>query len=226
MAVDITLHSVEGRFVAFNLDFQLYFMQLEPIPKVYDEDLKPQLIPNLDSWIQAKTQQRHSFQSFKDMVTAFQIGLSKTYSARDLKDVAERATIAAKIAIMERMGEYGKHFWIEILDPVKLESVWVPKVREKFDELRKSLGDDEFYNYLCRLWKFAAKHRPGLVPVFARLIKRLGREPGDPHWPKTDELDADLVKAVLATVLDKGQGVYRGVPPHVQERLEILNGRR
>ncbi len=223
--VELVLHSVEGNFVAFNIDFDLWFMQLEPVPRILDSDLKPQLIPNLDSWFQAKTHQRYSLQSFKDVVAAFRLGLAKSYSANDLKLVALRTTIATKNAVMERMGEYGRYYWIEALDPVKLETVWAAKVREKFDELRAKLGDDGFHNYLCRLWKFATKHRPGLAVVFERFIKRLGREPQEPVLPQTDELDAELCKAVLAVVLDKGIAAYRGVPEHVQQRLEILNGR-
>lgn len=225
MAVDLVLHSIDGPFVAFNIDHDLWFMRLTPIPKVYSEDLKPQLIPNLDSWFQAKTHQRYSLQTFKDAVAAFQAGLEKSYSTQDLKAVALKATIAAKAALMERMPEYGKHFWIEILDPVKLESVWAPQIREKFEELRAKLGDDEFHNYLCRLRKFAAKHRPGLAVVFERFITRLGRSPVEPRLPQTDDLDAELCRAVLATVLDRNIAAYKDVPAHVQERLEILNGR-
>ncbi len=223
--VELTLHSVEGSFVAFNIDFDLWFMQTEPIPRIFDADLRPQIIPNLDSWFQAKTHQRYSLQSFKDITAAFKLGLSKSYSTNDLRSLAIKTTQAAKLALINRMGEYGRHYWIEILDPVKLEEVWAPRVREKFEELRKKLGDDGFHNYLCRLWKFATKHRPGLVGVFERFIKRLGREPQEPVLPQTDDLDVELCKAVLVMVLDKNIAVYRGVPEHVQQRLEVLNGR-
>lgn len=226
MAVDLVLHSIDGPFVAFNIDHDLWFMRLEPVPRIYSEELKPQLIPNLDSWFQAKTHQQYSLQTFKQVVAAFRAGLAKSYSARDLREVAERATLAAKVALLERMGEYGKHFWVEVLDPVKLETVWAAQIRSKFEELRAKLGDDEFHNYLCRLWKFASKHRPGLTVVFERFINRLGREPVEPRLPQTDDLDAELCRAVLATVLDRDTASYRNVPSHVQERLEILNGRR
>lgn len=226
MAVDLNLHSIDGRFVAFSIDFDLWFAQVEPFPRIYDADLRPQLIPNLDSWFQAKTQQRYSLQSFLDIVAAFRAGLSKSYSVNDLRAVAHRAVLAAKSALFERMGEYGKHYWVEVLDPVKLETVWVPQIREKFDELRGKLGDDEFHNYLCRLWKFSTRHRPGLAIVFERFIKRLGREPADPKLPQTTTLDEDLCKTVLSTVVGRDTADYRGVPANIQERLEILNGRR
>lgn len=226
MAVELVLHSIDGPFVAFNIDHELWFMRLEPIPRIYSEDLKPQQISNLDSWFQAKTHQQYSLQTFRYVVAAFRAGLAKSYSAKDLNEVAQRTTLVAKAAIMERMGEYSKHFWVEVLDPVKLETVWVPQIRNKFDELRGKLGDDGFHNYLCRLWKFASKHRPGLTIVFERFINRLGREPVEPRLPSTDDLDAELCRHVLATVFDRQVTSYRNVPSHVQERLEILNGRQ
>lgn len=226
MAVDLVLHTVDGPFVAFNLDFQLYFLRLEPIPRLYDENLKPQLIPNLDSWFQAKTHQRYSFQNFVDVVNAFKAGLSKSYSTPDLRSLVAETAVATKVALFERFPDYEKHYWIEALNPVKLESVWVPKIRDEFDSLRAKLGDDLFHNYLCRLVKFAERHKPGLIQVFTRFIKRLGREPIDPAMPVTVDLDVELCKAVDSAVLDRGLPRYKGVPEQVQIRLEILNGRR
>lgn len=227
MAIKLTLHSIEGPFVAFNIDLDLWFMQIDPIPRIYDSDLKPQIVPNFDSWFQARTHQRYSFQAFKDVVDAFRLGLSKSYSTRDFQDLVARTTVATKTALMERMGEYGRYYWIEVLDPVQLETVWVGKIRAKFDELRKKLGNDKFHNYLCRLMKFATKHRPGLVTVFEKFIQRLGRNPAEqPKFPQTDDLDAELCRVVMAAVLNRHLATYRGVPEHVQERLEVLNGRR
>ena len=225
MAVDIALHTTDGPYVAFSIDYDLYFMRLEPVPRVYDGDLKPQVIPNLDSWFQAKTHQRHSLQSFRDMVGAFAAGLARSYSVGDLSSLAATTALATKLALLDRMGEYGRYYWIEVLDPAKLETVWAENVRLKFDGLRARLGDDGFHNYLCRLWKFAVRHRPRAAAVFEKFIRRLGREPQDPVLPGTVELDGELVRSVLAQVLTRETPHYKGVPKPVQDRLEILNGR-
>lgn len=224
MAVDLVIQHVLGNVVAFTIDLDTYFMQLQPVPRIFNNDLKPQFIPNIDSWFQAKTQQRHSHRGFQDMVTAFQGGLARSFSGDDMRVVAANAVLTAKLAMIEQLAQYRKHFWIELLDPAKLDSVWAPKVREKFEELRSQLGDDDFHNYLCRMLKFATQHRPGLVKVFERLIERLGRVPQEPRYPATIELDEKLVKAVLTNVTDKGTGFYRGVPEQLQRRLEMLNG--
>lgn len=224
MAVDLVIQHVLGDVVAFSIDLDSYFMRLQPVPRVYDNDLKPQLIPNIDSWFQAKTQQRYSHRGFLDMVAAFRCGLARSFSGDDLRAMAAQAAVTAKFAMLEQLAQYRKHFWIELLDPAKLESVWAPRVREQFGELRAKLGDDDFHNYLCRLLKFATQHRPGLVKVFERLIERLGRLPQEPRYPYTADLDDQLVKTVLAGVVGRGVGFYRGVPDQLQRRLEMLNG--
>lgn len=222
--VDLVIQHVLGNVVAFTIDLDAYFMTLQPVPRIFNYDLKPQLIPNIDNWFQAKTQQRYSHRGFLDMVTAFRCGLARSFSGDDLRIMAANSAIAAKTALLELLAEYRKHYWIELLDPAKLESVWAPQVREKFEELRSKLGDDEFHNYLCRLWKFSTQHRPGLAKVFERLINRLGKTPQEPKFPPTIELDDKLVKAVLTNVLDRAAGSFRGVPEQLQRRLEMLNG--
>ncbi len=224
MAVDLVLHTIDGPYIAFSIGFDLYFMQFDPIPRIFSEDLKPQIIPNLDSWFQAKTHQRHSLQSFKDVSAAFAAGLSKSYSVTDLRGVVAATVAATKTAFIERMGAYGKFYWVEMLDPAKLETVWADRVRQEFDKLKARLGGG-FYNYLCRLWKFSMRHRPLVAPVFEKFIARLGMEPQDPVLPETVELDSELTRHVLANVLGKGTPSFKGVPPHVHQRLEILNGR-
>jgi len=219
----ITIHHVHKDVAAFSIDFDLYLIKFLPVPQLFDGNLKPQIIPNIDSWFQVKTQQRYCYRGFTDMVDAFRQGLQRTYSLGDLHRAAAEAVLATKMALLERMGEHGKNFWVELIDPAKLEGVYAAKVREQFDRLRSKLGDDTFHNYLCRLWKFALRHRPGVAPVFERLIEQLGRTPEEPRLPTTHALDADLQKAVLAKVLAGHPTVYKGVPPAIQARIEALS---
>lgn len=226
MAVNLVFHAIDNGLVAFNIDLDLYFIKLEPVPKIYDENLKPQLIPNFDSWFQAKTHQRYSFRQFCDMIAAFQTGLEKSYSLGDLKEIVVESMKATKFALFEHMGEYGKRFWVEILDPNNLESGVIVKIRDNFDKLRQSMGDDKFYNLLCRLRKLAETNRPGLAVVFERLIRRMGKEPNNPKYPNSDDLDVEIAKTVLRVVLDKNKPMHKGISPHIQERLDVMNGRR
>ncbi len=224
--VDLTLHLIDGPFVAFSIDYILYIMRLEPILQLYDHNLKLQIVPNIDAWFQVQTQQRYSQRGFLDMVAAFRAGLEKSYSYNDLRALASYTTIVTKLAVIERLPDFKKHYWIEDLDPVQLESNLAPLVRDQFEQLRVKLGDDGFYNYLCRLWKFAIKYYPSLAPTFERLIGRLDRTPTEPHLPTTAELDQTLLKAVLTIVFERKTTAFKNVPLDIQERLDVINGRR
>lgn len=221
--VDLKIHYVQGSVTAFSLNLDFYFLRTEPIPQIFDVGLTPQTVANIDSWFQAKTQQRYSYRGFLDMVGAFKDGLAHTYSRRDLEEICQKSALAAKSYVLtERMAEYGKHYWIEILNPVSLDTVHAQAIRDKFEHLRTKLGDDELFNNLCRLLKFAQRNRPGLVSVFERLIKRLGRIQQDPHYPETNDLDIDLQRAVLAIVLEKGIAAYKGIAIDIQTKIESL----
>jgi hypothetical protein len=225
MSVKFAFHAAEGSVVAFSIDNQLFFVDFVPVIKMYDGDMKPLMVSNFDTWLQARTHQRYSLQSFQDAADAFRSGLAKTYSIGDLKDIAITSALAAKKSIMTMMGEYRKHFWVELLDPTKLDTDLASEIRDRFDEMRQRLGDDNFYNYLCRLWKLAINNRPKTAAIYERFIQRLGKEPSEPILPSTSSLDDELQKAVLPAVLTKVLGAYKGVPPHVQERVEIINGK-
>lgn len=221
--VELKIHHVQGPVIAFSLNFDLYFLRTHPVPQIFDANLTPHVIANIDNWFQAKTQQRYSYRGFLDMMGAFAEGLKHTYSGQDLEHICRHAALAAKnFVLTERLGDYSKLYWVEVLDPIKLETVHAPAVRDKFEHLRAKLGDEEFFNNLCRLWKFASRHRPGLAAVFERLIQRLGRLPQEPRYPTTDDLDKDLQRAVLVTVLERGAAVYKGVPADIQEKMGIL----
>lgn len=221
--VEFRILYVTGPAMAFSLDNILYFFRTQPFPQIFDGHLTPQLIPNIDSWIQNKTQQRHSLRSFTDMMEAFADGLSHTYSVEDLVDVARRATLAARTIITtQKLADYSRVFWLESLDPSKLESVHLPGVRDNFESLRSKLGDDGFHNYLCRLLAFVTHHRPTLSPVIERLIQRLGKVSQTPVYPSTPELDIELQKAVLVAVLKKEPLAHKDVEPDIRAKLGAL----
>ncbi len=220
---DLKIHYVQNNVVAFSLGFDLYFLRCFPVPQIFNSSLTPQLIPNIDSWFQAKTQQRYSYRGFLDIVGGFVAGLGHTYSIAEIKALCVQTTLTAKKTILtELMSDYKKHFWVECLDPVKLEGMYAESVREKFDRLRQSLGDDEFYNYLCRLWKLARQYRPSIAVVFERLVDRLGRVADEPKYPDTKDLDDKLLKLVLGSVLEKVTDAHHGVSKEIQAKLEAL----
>ncbi len=222
---NLAFHSIDGPFVAFSIDIEMYYARLEPIVQIFNDSLQLQVIPNIDFWIQNKTKQRHDQRGFLDMARAFKAGIEKSYTIADLNSLLQHTMMATKRAMLEQMPEYNKHYWIETLDASKLESVGADNVRKNFDVLLKKLGEDGFYNYLCRLWKFAVAHRPDIVTIFEKLVARLGKLPAEPTLPATPELDNELYKKVVSTVFDKKIAPIKGVPVEIQKRLNLLNGR-
>jgi hypothetical protein len=223
MAITFKIHLVHNNIIAFSIDYDLYFLKTLPVPQLFNADLVQQIVYNFDSWFQAKTQQRYCYRGVLDMAEAFADGLKLSYGLDDLRALTAATAVAAKNYVLtDRMSDYRKHFWIEILDPAKLDTTVAVHLREKFDHLRSKLGDDAFYNNLCRLWRLASKLRPGAATVFEGLIRRLGRVPEEPVYPTTPDLDSDLVKSVLVLMLGRGVGLYKGIAPAIQDKVERL----
>jgi hypothetical protein len=220
--VDFKIHLVRNGVAAFSINFDLYFFRSQPYPQLFNDDLTPQTIHNFDNWFQAKTHQRYSYRGFMDMVGAFEEALKISYSLDDLKALAAQAALAGKKYVLtERMSDYRRFYWIEILDPIKFDSSYAELMRDKFEHFQQTLGTATFFNHLCRFHKIARKYSQTIAGVFERLIRRLGHIPQEPSYPLTDDLDADLVKAVLGQVV--GQDVYKAVPRVIQDKIEALS---
>ncbi len=213
--VQLSIHYSRDNLTVFSINLDYYFFQLLPVPKLFDDNLVPQIIPNLDSWFQAKTQLRYSYQNFLDMIIAFTDGYVHAYTHQDLEKICVEASLLAKRYILaERMGEYSKHYWVEVIDPAKVEK-YVQGIREKFDNLKTKTN---FYNYLCRFWKFTKRNCPQLTPVFEKFITRLDRVAQDPVYPRTDDLDSELLKFVIAKVLPT-VSMPKGLPERIVDKL-------
>lgn len=213
---------VKGPVAAFLIDPQFYFYRSIPIPQIFSSDLVLQLIPNIDNWFQAQTHQRHSHRSFLDMASAFSDGLNHSYSLQDLEDICAQASATTKdLIVIKHLAAYNKIFWIEGLNPAKFEG-YVDNIRKKFEKLRSGLGDDAFFNQLCRLLEFSNNNCPRYSPILEQFIKRLGRVASLPAYPVSKELDDEIRKAVISKVLEKRRSVFKGVPAEIQEKVKFL----
>jgi hypothetical protein len=221
MSAHIRIVFAQGPVVAFYIDLDLYFYKGAPIPTIYDAELVKQVVYNIDSWFQAKTALRYSYQGFIDMVEAFRDALRLSYSTKDvIWAVQHSAKQARDYILVHKLGEYLRTFWIEALDPAKLESIYLEALRRDFDKLRRSLGDDRLFNHLCRFYKVAENVDPVAQEILERLIIRLGRTPAVPTYPETDLLDQELMRTVLKRL--PAMPTYRGVPALIQQKVEML----
>lgn len=214
--------------VGFVVNNELFYLKFGPnIPQLFDESLSPLIVPNLDSWVQSKTQQRYSYQSLHDMAMAFSAGISVAYNIDDVRAICDLSIMSAIAAITKdgAIYEYSLVYWIEVLGSDKME-LYINKIRNNFEQIRDKLGDDILYNELCRMLKACKRYQPHNAEVCEKLIKRLGRDPGDPNYPSTDEVDQQVLLNAREAVKRTLGTRYKGVPDHIVEAVDGLQSRR
>lgn len=209
--------------VGFVVNSELFYLKFGPnIPQLFDESLSGLVIPNLDSWIQSKTQQRYSYQSLRDMALAFHAGISAAYNLDDVHTLCD-STIQFTVHEVNHNSliyDYSLIYWIEILGPDQME-LYLKKIRDNFVRIRSQIGDDKLYNNLCRMYKTCLRQQPHNANVCEKLIKRLGRMPTEPSYPKTDETDQQVLLNTREAVRKSLGTHYKNIPDHI---VEAVNG--
>jgi hypothetical protein len=209
---------VHNSIVVFSIEGEIYYLKegADP-PTIYTSKLLKMAIPNIDSWLYAKSHQRVSHQVLRDMAVQFVNGMRAAYTKKDLQKAVRSAAVATRKEIFEGplAASYGKRYFIEVADPVRVETTYARHLRFKFQELLQSMGPDKLYRQLCRLWQYCNYHKPNSAAIFEKLIDRLDRQPSTPDYPDVSDLDNELVKTVQNTVL----GVDS---PHIMVDQDIL----
>lgn len=214
---------VSGEVIVFEIDNKLYYFHDSPnLPQVYDQQLNKLIIPNLDSWIQSQTGQRHSLRGLRDMAAAFSCGVRCGISDKQGRQLISNVVIATKQQIFHSAlaSGYARAYFIELLDPIKIESAHLHPIAKNFDKLLKKCGPDRFYNYLCRFWQLCNQHSSSMAAIFENMIKRLNKQPTTPQYPTTTELDNNLVAEVHRVVL-KNLSLYN-VPDEIVHNTQKL----
>lgn len=169
-------------------------------PELYNDRLERQHL-DIDVWIGGQTRGPYTYNSILELAEAFKTGINAAYTKRDVEFLV-RSICISTISLIFRQGyssKYAAQYWVE-LSTTKDFSAFVTKVREEFDVLRARLGDDKFYNYLCRMQKTATVVSPSEAATFEKMIARLDRTTGNPTYPNTDQLDNAVADEVLAYV--------------------------
>jgi hypothetical protein len=214
--------------VAFELNGEIWYLRIGPgIPSLYDNCGRKQVVPNLDSWFQSKTGHRHSYQSICDMATAFATAIHYSYRVEDIVGICVAAcrTTVSEIFKTDFANDYRRLFWVEFLDPARLPTQ-AKTIRNNFDTLRDKLGDDNFYNYLCRLWKVCHYQDPSEAAVFEKLIKRMGKYPVDPSYPDSKELDDKLCRHIIGKLLRKDMPQFPNLPKEIIKNADDIQAGR
>lgn len=213
---------VEGEVTIFEVNGKIYYFRDSPnFPELFDDQLHKLIVPNLDHWIQAATDQRHSLRGLQDMSVAFLAGLHCGVSDQDAYILVNNTINATRQMIFhtDLANRYGRMYFIELIDPTKIESVHTKSIAANFDKLLEKCGRTKLYNYLCRFWQACNYTLPSVAAVFEAFIRRLGLQPTTPEYPETGDLDNELKEKVCRMVFRK-MSVY-----HISDEM-IINARR
>ena len=203
--------------IAFEIDGEIWYLCLIGIPHIYNKDLKRQIIPNIDNWIQAKTKQRYGYASICDMATAFAMGMECSYTSQDIAQIS--MSISQKILNTIFKGPYihiyNKLYWIEMLSPSKI--VKNQKIiSENFTHLVHEIGNNQLYKYLCRFRK-ACIYLNVDYSVFEKLIRKMGLEPQEPQYPNSSKIDNEVIQQHIMNI-----PYYKNVDPKIIMNIEKL----
>jgi hypothetical protein len=200
----MVIRFVVGEITVFEIDGKLYyFRDRRGLPELFDQNLTKLIAPNLDNWLQTMTGQRYSLRGLRDMSAAFTSGLQCGISEEQARQLISNAILESKNHIFQSAlaSDYARKYFIELIDPVKIEIAHLPTITKNFNKLLKTCGAAHLYNYLCRFWQLCNHHSVSTAAVFENLIRRLGKEPATPQYPITAELDNDLAAEVGRIVL-------------------------
>ena len=181
---------------------------------MFDARLNPMIVPNVDAWLQSKTQQRYSYQGLADMASAFAVGLQHAYTSNDLEYLCRLIVRTTKDAIFKTdvAREFSAAYWVELMDPGKLTK-FIDALRRDFDKFKAKYSNKELYNILCRLWQFSNLHAPSESVIFESLIRsKMLRTPQLPVYPDTQEADTEVERLVSGIIIGEALTEYKGIP--------------
>jgi hypothetical protein len=214
--------------IVFSIGVDLFYLKQGPgIPQVFDVNLKPLIIPNIDAWFQSKTQQRYSYRGVSDMAEAFAAGLRHTYTSKDLEYFCRLVVRSTKDAIFKTdiVRDFSAAYWVELMDPYKITKL-IEILRCDFDKFRLKYNDEELYNILCRLWQFSNLHAPSEAAIFEALIRsKMSRTPQLPQYPDTREADIEVERLVVGVVVGETLTKHKGIPDELVDNARTIQAR-
>lgn len=218
---------VNGETAAFTIYDELYYIKTGPdIPMLFDRKMKKLLIPNVDSWLQAQTQQRYSFRGLRDMMEAFAHGLEHSYARDDLKVVCEHIFNMTRDYIFktEYTRSYAIAFKVELMNPKQIPKL-TRQIKDNFDNYRKRFGNDRFYLYLCRIWQFCNYHDPSESAVVESLIRRMDKRAEEPTYPMVEN-EAEIKNHVITKTLGSDLAKFKGIDEQVVENVNGIQSNK
>lgn len=190
---------------AVDINDEVYHLYFGPgLPKVFDGSMRVLNISNIDNWISAKTQQRYSMRSLKDIMLAYAEGAKSAYSRHDVKEII-LACIDLTVKRLSRsraLDALNRIYWIESSSAATIDRL-VSKIRLDLDKFRENMGEDSLFNILCRIYKTC--HLRGIegADVCEAMASRLGRSMTDPIYPSIEEIKKEITGDILLAIMEE-----------------------
>jgi len=208
----LNIKYASGFTAAFTINSQLYYIKTGPdFPKLYDENLKKLIIPNMDSWLQANTRQRFSYQTLTDMIKAFSDGLEHNYTKDDIVRICNHVFDLSRDYIFktEYAKDYASIFKIELMDSRQIKKL-IRQIKENFQKFCDKYGKEKFHLFLCRLWKFCNLNDLNSSIIVEGFITRLGKVVQDPIYPTVNN-EADIKQKIVNNIVGSGHAKFKGI---------------
>lgn len=184
--------------------------------------MKKLIIPNIDTWLQAQTQQRYSYRTLKDMMSAFSSGLQHSYVNNDLNELCGRVFDESVKVIFnsEFTRSYATAYKIELMEPKQVSKL-INQIKDNFDEYVKKFGVKRFHLYLCRLLKFCSYNEQNETTVVETLINRLGIDSTESEF--IEPKDSDKVRnRVINNIIGSGVAKFKDIELDVLKNVDDI----
>lgn len=185
---------------AISIGPDVYYIYFGPgLPKIIDANMKPLVLSNIDNWIIAKTRHRYSLRSLQDMVESYLEGARSAYSEDDVRSLIARCTdlTIKRLCRSELLDDVNKLYWVESASAISIQNL-IGNMRADFDKYKSNLGEDAFYNILCRMYKTCNLRQFDGADSIAALASRLGRSINDPKYPSLDDITSKILQDIIS----------------------------
>lgn len=210
--------------IAIAINQEIYYIRTGPdIPMIYNADLKKLYIPNADSWIQAQTQQRHSYRGILDMAEAFKMGTQFSYDNSTIKDLLKKYYIMVRNIIFnsKHNKEYIENYKIEAMSNKQLETM-LQDVETKYQQYVTKFGMPKLQAYLNRIYA-CCKNREINTQTIEVLIKRTGVQP---TCDIVQMNDGDILDEIIEKCVNLGLTTSVKIDQRIIENTIFVEGTR
>ena len=205
----------------------LYYLDCtEWLPRVFDSDLKQLVISNIDSWIQAKTAQKYSLATLREMGNAFADGMRASYTKTEVLSIVEYASRCVTSEILRRgaIYDYSLLYWIEVQGTEVLEK-YLKTISEKLNTIVERLGVERIVNELKRIQRVCLLRQSSAKYMCDKLLERLGANSVEPQYPSTREIDMKVLSHVRNEVLKYLRQEHKAVDASIVEVVDGIQAR-